>query len=515
MFRQMRLPDTTRWKRLLATVAIGGALLVLPSCAIPHLRDSEPEPCLPSAFDITASSGNDDHSQLETVYPMEATRSDDLAVENSADLNPVDFFQDATLAGLIDGALADNRELKILSEEVQVANSEVLAARGTYLPFVRFIPGVEVDKPSRYTVHGAVEDQLEPIPGVRFPDPRPNFRFGFNILWDLDVWRELRNARDAAFQRYLAACEKRDYFVTQLISEVAESYYTLMALDMQIQTLDGIITLQEQSLKVAQVRMEAARDTQLAVKRFEAEVRKNQSEKLIVKQQIIEAENRINFLINRYPQPVERDLTKFLDLTINSLHVGLPAQLLEHRPDIRQAERELAAAGLDVLVARARFYPRVALSAGVGYEAFNPTYLLRPDALMYNVGGELIAPVINWRAIRAEYFGANAKQLQAVYSYQRVVLNAFTEVVNRLSKVRNYETSLAIKRQQLQALESSVNIANLLFQNARVEYMDVLMAQRDLLEAQATVIDTKREQLGAVVQTYQALGGGSGNADGA
>ena len=118
-----------------------------------------------------------------------------------------------------------------------------------------------------------------------------------------------------------------------------------------------------------------------------------------------------------------------IDLNMHSLSVGVPAQLLQNRPDIRQAERELAAAGLDVKVARATLLPQVVITAGVGYQAFNPRYLfITPEALIDNVAGDLVAPLINRKAIQAEYLTANARQLQAVYNYQRVILNAFTEV---------------------------------------------------------------------------------------
>jgi outer membrane protein, multidrug efflux system len=117
-------------------------------------------------------------------------------------------------------------------------------------------------------------------------------------------------------------------------------------------------------------------------------------------------------------------------------------------------------------------------------------------------------PLINKKAIQAEYMTANAKQLQAVYNYQRVVLNAFTEVVNRISKVQNYTKSIELKRQQLDALEASVDVATKLFNATRVEYIDVLFAQRDLRDARMVLIDTKNEQLSAIVNTYQALGGG-------
>jgi NodT family efflux transporter outer membrane factor (OMF) lipoprotein len=428
--------------------------------------------------------------------------------ENSAQLGIEEFFNDSTLALLIDQALAGNRELRILNEEVQIARNDILARQGAYLPFVTVGGNVGLDRPSAFTPLGTAERQLEYLPGKHFPDPLGNFIGGFNLFWQLDIWRELRNARDAAAQRYIAAMDRKNYFVTRLVAEIAENYYGLMALDQRLGVLDQTIKLQEDSRKLAKAKMDAGKGTALAVQRFQAEVRKNQSEKLIVYQQIVEVENRINFLLNRYPQPVERKSAGFLDLNIHMLSVGVPPQLLQNRPDIRQAERELEAAGLDVKVARAHFFPRLDITSGVGYQAFSPEYLFRPEALIYSVAGNLAAPLINKKAIRAEYLSANAKQLETVYNYQRVILNAFTEVINRVAKVENYSNSIAIKKQQLQALEASVNTATKLYQNARAEYIEVLFAQRDRLEATTVLIETKREQLSAIVNAYQALGGG-------
>jgi outer membrane protein TolC len=260
---------------------------------------------------------------------------------------------------------------------------------------------------------------------------------------------------------------------------------------------------------LAVARKNAGRGTELAVQRFQAEVRKNQSEKLVVRQEIVEVENRVNVLVGRFPQPVERTAGNFLDLTVPAVSVGLPAQLLANRPDIRRAERELAAAGLDVLVARARFFPRLDITAGVGWEAFNPRYLFDPGAFIAGAAGGFVAPFINRRAIQADYLTANARQLQALYNYQQVVLDAFREVATQVSAAENYRTSIEIKRQQLQALVASVDAASQLFQNARAEYIEVLFAQRDLQDARTETVERKRRQLSAIVNAYQALGGGS------
>lgn len=487
MNRSASCSNANTTKKRKRSIALGmGLLLSMPGCCIPGLQKAEPPAPLPCDFNGVATQ------------------------DSSSMLGWHEFFNDPVLSGLIDQALVGNQELKIINQRVQIANFEIQARRGALFPFVGLRAGADLDKPSLFTPQGAVENQLQPFPGKNFPEPLPNFLVAADVTWEIDIWRKLRNARDAATLRYLGTQDGQNYMVTRLVAEVAENYYELMALDNRMDALDRTIQIQEQSLQMAGARKEAGRDTELSVQRFLAEVRKNQSEKLIIKQEIVEVENRINFLLGRYPQYVDRDATKFLSLQLQQLSVGFPAQLLQNRADIRQAERELQAAGLDVRVARARFYPSLNLRAGVGYEAFNTRYLFNsPDSLIYGVGGDLIAPVINRKAIQADYLTANAEQLQAIYDYQQTVLTAFTEVVNRLSKVENYGKSIEIKREQLASLEASVDSATKLFQSARVEYMDVLFSQRDLMDARMVLIETKQQQLAAVVNAYQALGGGS------
>jgi len=182
---------------------------------------------------------------------------------------------------------------------------------------------------------------------------------------------------------------------------------------------------------------------------------------------------------------------------------------LQSRPDIRQAEQELTAAGLDVLVARARFFPRFDITAGLGWEAFNPRYLFDPGAFVANAAGGLMLPLINRAAIIADYQSANARQLQAVYNYQRIILEAFAEVVTQLNAAENFQRSVDLRKQQLEAQAASVDSATKLFQAARVEYSEVLFAQRDLLDARLELINTKRRQIAAAIAAYRALGGGS------
>jgi NodT family efflux transporter outer membrane factor (OMF) lipoprotein len=419
------------------------------------------------------------------------------------------FFTDPDLRTLIDTALANNQELNILLQEIEAAKAEVRARKGEYLPFVDIAAGAGVEKVGEFTRNGAVEEHLEVKEHTAFPEPLPDFLVGARASWELDIWKKLRNAKKAALMRYLATTEGRNFMVTNLVAEIANSYYELMALDNQLEILRSNIAIQQDALGIVRLEKQAAKVTELAVRRFEAEVLKNRSKQFDIQQRITETENRVNFLVGRYPQPVTRNAAAFSALMPDSIAAGLPAQLLTHRPDIRQAELELEAAKLDVKAARASFYPAVRLTAGLGFQAFDAGLLLEtPASLLYGVAGDLVAPLINRNALKATYAGANARQMQAVYAYERTLLNAYVEVVNQLSNLRNLRNSYDLQKQQVDALSYSITISNNLFRSARADYMEVLLTQRDALESRFELVETHKRQLIAMVDVYQALGGG-------
>ncbi|MEZ6095594.1 MAG: TolC family protein [Pirellulaceae bacterium] len=487
--------------------------------AIKQISFQSPVQSQPSVSGDTSSDGQildlpsdepvEFESQTVSSYPTQPD-FETLTVDSSAQLPHDMFFNDPYLVDLIQQSLIGNQELKILSEEIRIACNEVYARSGEYRPFVSLGTGAGIDKAGEFTRFGAVEDQLEVAPGRAFPDPLPDFLTAANVSWEVDIWNRMRNAQRAASMRYLGTQEGRNYVITRLVAEISENYYTLLALDSRLAALDRTIEIQRQSLKIAEAKKDAIGGTSLAVQRFQAEVRKNEAEKTVLMQEMVQIENRINFLLGRYPQPIERSQLDFNEVNLETLIAGIPSQLLLQRADIRQAEREVEAAGLDVQVARARFYPSLNLTAGLGWNAFSTGYLLKtPESLVYSLAGELVGPLINKRAIKAAYCSANAAQLQSIYNYQQTVLQAHIEVVNQMTKVENYKRTIEVKKQQIESLEASVASANSLFQNARAEYVEVLLAQREMMEARMQLIEIKREQLSAVVNAYQALGGGA------
>ena len=344
--------------------------------------------------------------------------------------------------------------------------------------------------------------------GINIRTLTDTYRAFLSTSWEADIWGKLHNAKRAAVSRYLSSVEGKNFMVTNLISEIADSYYELLALDNQLAIVKQNIEIQTNALEIVKLQKEATRVTELAVKRFEAQVLNTKSLQYDIQQRITETENHLNFLVGRYPQPIKRNTQPFVDLVPNAVATGIPAQLLANRPDIKQAELDLAAAKLDVKVARARFYPTLGISAGIGYQAFNASYIFKPQSLLYTIAGDLAAPLINRNAIKATYYTANAKQIQAVYNYERTILNAYVEVANQVAKISNLEKSYDFKSKEVDALTQSIEISNNLFRFARADYMEVLLTQRDALESKFDLIETKMQQMSASVNVYRALGGG-------
>ncbi|MBY0401531.1 TolC family protein [Myxococcota bacterium] len=482
-------------KTLSVSIAIASLSLVLPGCAELPFAVPAPNPLAKQLGD------------KPPAIPGEYPRVDDQASSGTTEWQ--EFFKDERLASLIDSALQNNQELNIMLQEIEISKAEVLRRKGAYLPFITLGTGAEAEKVGQYTRRGAVEENLDVKEGRNFPEPLGDFRFAAEFSWEVDVWKKLRNDKKAPTMRFLATREGRNFMITNLVAEIASSYYELMALDNQLTIVTQMVDVQQNALGMIRLEKQAARVTELAVQRFEAEVAKNQSRLYEIKQQIVVTENRINFLAGRYPQPIERPSDRFEGLAFDPVHPGSPADLLSNRPDVRQAELELVAAKLDVKAARARFYPRLDIAGAVGFEAYALRSLFTaPESLLYNIAAELMVPLINKSQIRAAYNGASAEQIAAIYRYQQVVLNAYVEVLNQLSQINNINQSYDLKAKQVSALSRAIEVAIQLFRSARADYTEVLLTQRDALESRIELVDLKQQQANALVRAYRALGGG-------
>lgn len=464
-------------------------ILIWSACKIPQPLQPDMIKPLPTQFaDSKADSKND--------------------TLNTAALSWKTFFTDSNLTALISEALRNNADILAISQKIAMANADVKSAEGAMRPVASAIFAPAVRRFGLYTMDGAGNASTDILEGKRVPTHLPDFLVGAQMSWEADIWHKLKNRKQAAILRYLASVEGCNVIITNLIAEIAFLYYDLLALDNQIRLLQEAITLQENALAIVRIQKEAGKANELAIKQFEAQVFNIKNLEIQTLQNIIEIENKINFLLGRFPQPINRSNTNFLEYLPPSVVVGIPAQLLRNRPDIKNAELHLLATQADVAAARAAFYPTVNITGSLGTQAFNPTLLISPKSLAYNLLGGLVAPIFNKSALEAAYLNATATQREAFFMYQKSILNGVLEVNNEMAKINNLRQQLTFKNQEVNVLRQAVDISNELFKVGRANYLELLTAQQHTLAARLDLLTIKQQQVNAIVNLYKALGGG-------
>lgn len=424
-------------------------------------------------------------------------------------MNWREFFTDPNLQNLIDTALAANFDLKIATRRIQQMQAGVLASEAPLRPTVEAAGTTGVRRFGLYTMDGAGNATTDIAPGKLVPEHLPDFFIGAQAGWEIDLWGKLKNQKQSAVARFMASVEGKNLVQTAVVSGLAEAYFNLQSLDAQIQILDEYIALQQNALDLVRIQKEAGAANELAVKQFENQLLDLRGTRLGFQQQIIENELLINFLIGRFPQSIVRT-PLFLNQNLPAVATtGVPPAMLENRPDIRAAALELAASKTDLNAARALFYPSLNIGAVVGTQAFRPDFLVtKPASLAYNLAGGMMAPLVNKRAIRAEFNRADAYQLEALTTYQQTIVNAFTEAYNQVAFLKNLEQQFALKTEQVVAIENAVDISGELFRSGRANYLEVLSAQQNALDTRLELVDLRLRQWQSAVGLYRALGGG-------
>ncbi|WP_333483047.1 TolC family protein [Spirosoma telluris] len=405
--------------------------------------------------------------------------------------------------------------MKSTLQRIDIARANYGISQGALLPRVDAVATAGVDRYGRYTLNGVGNydtNLSDNISGSsRIPNPTPDYFVGLRSSWELDIWGKLRNRRKAAYTRILASEEGRNLVVTALTADVARLYYSLLALDAELEIIGENVELQQKALELVEVQKAAGRVTELAVQQFRAQLLNTRGLEGRVQQEIVEAENQLNVLLGRYPQAVARGASIEKQSLPNAVSAGLPAQLVYRRPDIRQAERELEAAHIDVAVARTEFLPSLTLSPYLGFNAFRPNVLLNPQSLALGVLGGLSAPLINRRQLKGNLAIMTAQSKEAYFAYQRAILTGVSEVVSSLKGLDNYRNVATIQQQEVDVLRQAATTSNELFANGYATYLEVITAQRNVLEAELGLITTKRAQFLTLVSLYRALGGERSN----
>jgi outer membrane protein, multidrug efflux system len=446
-------------------------------------------------------------SQTKNVLPESYTEKKDST--NSVNIKWKEFFTDKKLVALIDTALNNNLDILMTLQKIEVARNDLRLSKGAMLPTVNANFAYLQRKFGYYTMDDAGNRITEITPGQLIPTHLPDYFVGLQANWEIDIWGKLRNKKKAAFTRYLSSTEGVKLIRTNLIAEIANTYYELIALDVELDIIDETIKIQESILEIFEIQKQSGFTNELAIKQFKAQVLNSKSLEYELLQKIRENENKLNFLLGRYPQPITRDKASFNSQAPVIVKSGIPSQLLENRPDIKQSEYELVASNLNVNAAKAAFYPSFTITGTAGFQSFNTSFLFSsPQSLAYNLLGGLTTPLINRSAIKAQFNNAKANQIEAMYKYQKTVLNAYVEVTNELSNIHNLEIIYKLKTEEVSTLDSSITIATDLFKFGRANYYEVLMTQRSSLVSKLELVTAKKRQYNTTVNLYKALGGG-------
>lgn len=431
---------------------------------------------------------------------------------NSADIHWRSYFSDTTLIALIDTALNNNIDLQLTMQRIEMGRAQVEQAKGLTLPFVSGGGTVGQRRFGKYTMDGIGNYDTNFSNNIskeqNIPEYLPDFNIGLQSSWEIDIWGKLRTRKEAALARYLATVEGRNFVLTNLISDIALLYYELLAFENELDIIHETIILQDNELNIIKLQKEAGRANELIVKQFEAQVLNFKSFEVEVTQHIVEIENRINFLLGRYPQPIRRNKSRFTMPLPMLVSVGIPADLLKNRPDVRQAEYELAATKANVYVAKASFYPSLNATAVLGTQSFNPKFLISPQSIAYNIIGGLAAPLFNKSALKADLKTAKAAQIEALYNYQKSILNGYFEVYNQMVLINNLEKLHTLKTSEADVLNKSVQTASELFSTGRATYLEVILNRKNALQSKIELIDVRKRQYYSLINIYRALGGG-------
>ncbi len=472
-------------KRKIQIINILLVLLALSSCKTFNTNLSTGERKIPAGF----------NSSTDTI--------------TVADINWRQYFADTLLLKLIDTAIANNPDLQMALQQIEIARSGVRFANGEFFPKLSGNASAGTTKYARYTEAYAGNSTTEYEAGKTVPNPVQDYSLGLTATWEIDIWGKLRNQRKAAVANYLASMEGKNFVVSNLVSDIAIAYYELIASDNELEILRQTIQKQQEALDVVKLQKETGRANELAVQQFQAQLLNSQAMEKETLQQITETENKINFLLGRFPQTIERKKEILFQEIPRQISSGIPSQLLSHRPDIREAQFQVVASKFDLKAAKAAFFPNINIAAALGFQSFNSQFLFNtPESIGYSVSGGLVAPLVNMNALRAQFNTAKANQLTAMYNYQKTILNGYVEVVNELSNIQNLQQINSIKNQQNEVLAASAETSAELYKTAKASYLEVLIAQQNSLQAKLELINTNKRQRIATVNIYKALGGG-------
>ena len=445
---------------------------------------------------LNACAVGPDYSRPQATNP-DAFRMDQLGGAGTSLANMAwwELLRDEELQKLIAIALEENKDLKRAVASIEEFQARVFVARTDFAP--QLSASANIPAFGRKTVFL--------FPG--FASPFNYYLLG-NLSWELDIWGRIRRSNEAAMADLFAKEENRRAVVLELVSNVAQAYFELLQFDMQLDIAKRTLKSWDESVKIAQARLKGGVIAKLDADQFEAERANAAARAAELERQMVQKENQLSVLLGRNPGTIARGRSLTEQVMPPDVPAGLPSELLQRRPDIVRAEEDLAATTARIGMAKADRFPKVSLTGLLGVA--NPSFsrLFDNEGEFGVLGPSVAGPLLNAQILGFQQDAVEAQSRQALAAYEQSVLVAFKEVEDALVAVRTARDQREAQVEQVEALRSALRLANLRYKGGLANYLDVLIAQRNLFDAELALSGTHRLHLVSIVQLYKALGGG-------
>lgn len=405
-----------------------------------------------------------------------------------ASLSWKELFTDPQLQMLIETGLANNTDLGIARLKVKEAEAQLMTSRLSYLPSVSFTP----------------QGTLTSVDGSK---PSKTYNLAVAADWEIDLFGKQLNSKRGAQAALEQSEAYRQAVQTQLVATIANSYYTLLMLDRQLDITRRTADTWTESVRTMKALKRAGQTTEMAVAQTEAGKLSVDASVLSLERQINETENSLSTLLGMSPQEIGRSTLEKQEFP-DSLSTGVPLQLLSRRPDVRQCEAQLAVAYYATNSARSAFYPGITLSGSAGWTNAAGAAITNPGQWLLSAVGSLVQPLFNRGKNIASLKIAKAQQEEALLTFRQSLLNAGAEVNDALVQWQTARQRILLDEQQTASLRSALRSSELLMQHSSQNYLEVLTARQSLLQAELNVAADRFDEIQGVINLYHALGGG-------
>lgn len=429
------------------------------------------------------------------------------ASDSIANLPWWELLKDEALQQLIRTALQENLDLQMAAANIDEYQAQLTIAQYDLIPSLSASGtafGFRNTNNNTLSIPGGGAVPISQRDGTTLSQLSGNV----GLKWEVDLWGRIRRSVEASRAQLLSKQENQRAVVLSLVGNIAESYFDLRGLDLQIDITKRTLKTWDDSVQLSKLRYQKGDIPKLDLDRFVAERAGTAAQLADLERQVVQRENQISVLLGHSPSPVSRGRLLTEQPMPPEIPPGLPSELLQRRPDIMQAEQELVAATANIGVAQAMRFPQLALTGQAGGAQLNISEMSFNPYATFVGAAALTAPLYNASALGYQVKVSEAKGNQAIAQYRKTILQAFQEVEDALISVQKTKEQQAAQEQQVQALESSLRLADLRYQGGRASYLDLLTAKRTLFDAELALAKTRRNQLVSVVKLYKALGGG-------